>query len=174
MFDILWTLSGKNPPPPTERVKYIWTGENIRNIKLVKKLPDSEPFPYRAMTNGDNMWLKIRNLTVQVVTYRSWAMQLLYCTSGKNLFVVDLIVVTVLLSLYMWMYWCTTKYSVANKHSFSFVYIEICTLYQKSDWCIPRNESARPRFQFLHSNIHISVSDLYISRIGLAYFAAAI
>ncbi len=36
-------------------------------------------------------------------------------------------------------------------------------LYQKSDLCIPRNETVRPRSQFL--NIHVSVSDLYISRI---------
>ncbi len=38
-------------------------------------------------------------------------------------------------------------------------------LYKKSDSCIPRNETVRPRSQFL--NIHVSVSDLYISRIGL-------
>jgi hypothetical protein len=39
------------------------------------------------------------------------------------------------------------------------------TLYRKSDLCIPRNETVRPRSQFLHS---VSVSDLYIPRIGLA------
>jgi hypothetical protein len=36
-----------------------------------------------------------------------------------------------------------------------------CTLDRK---CIPRNETARPRS---HSYIHVSVSDLYIPRIGL-------
>ncbi len=36
------------------------------------------------------------------------------------------------------------------------------TLYQKSDLCIPRNETARPHSQFLYS-----VNDLYIPWIGL-------
>jgi hypothetical protein len=39
------------------------------------------------------------------------------------------------------------------------------TLYQKSNLCILRNETVRPRSQFI--NIHVSVSDLYISKIGL-------
>ncbi len=39
-------------------------------------------------------------------------------------------------------------------------------LYRKSDLCIPRNETARPRSQFLHS-FTVSASDLYIPRISL-------
>jgi hypothetical protein len=39
---------------------------------------------------------------------------------------------------------------------------EYCTLYQKSDFCIPRNETA-----VHNSYIHVSVSDLYIPRISL-------
>ncbi len=39
------------------------------------------------------------------------------------------------------------------------------TMYRKSDLCIPRNETAQPRSQFLY--IHVSVSNLYISMIGL-------
>ncbi len=38
------------------------------------------------------------------------------------------------------------------------------TLYRKSEINIPRNETARPRSSFY---IHVSVSDLYIPRIGL-------
>jgi hypothetical protein len=38
---------------------------------------------------------------------------------------------------------------------------------QKIRVCIPRTETAWPRSQFLHSYIHVSVSDLYIPRIGL-------
>ncbi len=36
------------------------------------------------------------------------------------------------------------------------------TLYRKSDLCMPRNETARPRYQSLQS-----VNDLYIPRIAL-------
>jgi hypothetical protein len=38
------------------------------------------------------------------------------------------------------------------------------TLYRKSDLCIPRYETVRPA---PNSYIHLSVSDLYIFRIGL-------
>jgi hypothetical protein len=38
------------------------------------------------------------------------------------------------------------------------------TLYRKLYFCIPRNETARPHSQ---SYIHVSVSNLYIPRIGL-------
>jgi hypothetical protein len=40
------------------------------------------------------------------------------------------------------------------------------TLYRKSDFCIPRNENARPHAQ---SYIHVSVSDLCVPRIGHRY-----
>jgi hypothetical protein len=43
-------------------------------------------------------------------------------------------------------------------------------LYRKSDSCIPRNETARPRVS--NSYIDVSVSDLYIPRIGLIILAA--
>jgi hypothetical protein len=43
-------------------------------------------------------------------------------------------------------------------------------LYQESDLCIPRNETARPRSQVLHSCV--DVSDLYIPDRS-AYLAAA-
>jgi hypothetical protein len=36
-------------------------------------------------------------------------------------------------------------------------------LYRKSELCVPRNETARLHSQ---SHIHVSVSDLYITRIG--------
>ncbi len=78
--------------PPKERGKYIWTGGSIWNNKIVKKLPESKPFPYRAMTNGESFATWGQN--VQVGTYRSWTS---YCTlyiSGKYLFNIDLIVVT--------------------------------------------------------------------------------
>jgi hypothetical protein len=43
------------------------------------------------------------------------------------------------------------------------------TLYRKSDLCIPRNETARPRFQFLHS----CICERFIhSRDRSAYLAA--
>ncbi len=41
------------------------------------------------------------------------------------------------------------------------------SLYQKSDLCIPRNETAQPRSQFLHSCI-CEQFILYIPRIGLS------
>ncbi len=41
---------------------------------------------------------------------------------------------------------------------------DLHTLYRKSNLCIPSNEPARPRSQFLHS---VSVSNLYIPRISL-------
>ncbi len=40
----------------------------------------------------------------------------------------------------------------------------ISALYRKSGLCIPRNETAQPRSQ---SYIEVSVSNLYIPRIGL-------
>jgi hypothetical protein len=47
-------------------------------------------------------------------------------------------------------------------------------LYRKSDLCIPKNETARPCSQFLHSSIR-ELFVLYIPSIGIgsAYLAAA-
>ncbi len=46
----------------------------------------------------------------------------------------------------------------------------ITTLYRKSDLCIPRNETARPRFQFLHSCV---CEQFIYSQVQSAYLAAA-
>ncbi len=81
----------KSPPPQGEGKNISGQGGNIWNIKLVKKLPDSEPFPYRAMTNGesfatgDNMY-KLGRIVRGPVTVQY--------ISGKNLFNIYLIGVT--------------------------------------------------------------------------------
>jgi hypothetical protein len=38
--------------------------------------------------------------------------------------------------------------------AFSHLYVGTHTLYRKTDLCIPRNQTMRPRSQFLHSCIH--------------------
>jgi hypothetical protein len=53
-----------------------------------------------------------------------------------------------------------------------FLYIEVSTakiLYRKFETYNPRIGTARPQS---HSYIHVSVSDLYIPPIGIAYSAA--
>jgi hypothetical protein len=48
----------------------------------------------------------------------------------------------------------------------------LCAQYRKSDLCTPRHETLWPRSQIPHS-CHVSVSDLYIPRIGQPTWAAA-